>query len=388
MARPKKTAPAKAAPTKTAPAKRAPAQPAPRKRAPRKPAQEAPADLDWVALVDRGNNRQDEGDLDGAIADFSRAMELAPDELAPVFNRGNARSLSGDVKGAVADYTEAVRIQPDFAAGYERRGMSRQRLGDLEGALGDLNTALELNPDNPTAFGERAAVRALRGDIEGAVVDCEHALEIAPKDWKHLPNTRHLLDTLRAALGNAEEKKSEKKARKAASGRSKKAKESAPPDDQAIVEQVLTEAGFTFERVEEDDGSINYVSPVVDGSLVCATVLRYSKPLERLVFYVIFGPKAKKAQRAELAEFLTRANWGLGDGNFEMDWDTGEVRFKVALDHTGTELSPLLVRNIILDALDNTEVYQEALGLVISGKVRAKVALRRAEQAMTQEEAP
>jgi len=31
-------------------------------------------------------------------------------------------------------------------------------------------------------------------------------------------------------------------------------------------------------------------------------------------------------------EFLTRANYGLNIGNFEMDFQDGEIRFKTAID--------------------------------------------------------
>jgi hypothetical protein len=98
------------------------------------------------------------------------------------------------------------------------------------------------------------------------------------------------------------------------------------------------------------------------------------------VLYVFFSAKAKKARRAEVAEFVTRANWDLGDGNFEMDLDSGEVRLKVALDYTGTILSPLLLRNIILDAMDVTEIYSDALAQVMAGKASAKDALAAAEE--------
>lgn len=37
-------------------------------------------------------------------------------------------------------------------------------------------------------------------------------------------------------------------------------------------------------------------------------------------------------KRSAVAEFITRANYGLPGGNFEMDWRDGELRYKVFLD--------------------------------------------------------
>jgi hypothetical protein len=37
-------------------------------------------------------------------------------------------------------------------------------------------------------------------------------------------------------------------------------------------------------------------------------------------------------KRPAVCEFITRANYGLPAGNFEMDWSDGELRYKVFLD--------------------------------------------------------
>ena len=42
--------------------------------------------------------------------------------------------------------------------------------------------------------------------------------------------------------------------------------------------------------------------------------------------------------RVPMAEFLTRANYGLRIGNFEMDFEDGEVRYKSSVDFEGIEL--------------------------------------------------
>lgn len=342
------------------------------------------APLDWAGLTQRGTQRQEAGDLAGAVADFTAAIELAPGELAPRFNRGNALALSGDLEGAFSDYTEALRISPEFAPAHQRRGLTRQRMGDLEGAMRDHDAALRLDPNDPLAHGERAALCAMIGDFDGAVADAERALELAPADWKHREGTLSLLETLRAAQARSKRtprtpdmpttKKSTKKA-------STKKAAASPPSAVEILEDVLSKAGWgSAERTDEPDGFITWVMRVQEDSPVSATVVRMSEEIERIVLYVFFRAKAKKTRRAEVAEFVTRANWDLGDGNFEYDLDSGEVRFKISLDYSGTILSPLLVRNIILDAMDVTEIYSDALEQVMNGKASPKDALAAAEE--------
>lgn len=327
----------------------------------------------WAELTNRGNVKQEGGDLEGAIADFTRAIALAPAELAPHYNRGNARALAGELEEAVADYSEALRLDPRFAPAYTRRGLARQRLGDLDGAEEDLERALEIAPEDPDAHGTRGSVRALRGDYAGARADCERALELAPPGWRYQADVTELLGELRSAAPEDGEAAHEHDG----------ADEASPPDGRALlaVEQVLAATGWTPERrVGEDDtdGWVDYVSLVEEG-VVSAVVARVSETLGRFLLYVVFRPKAPRARRAEVAEFVTRANDGLCDGNFEMSYADGEVRYKIAIDWAGAELAPRLVQNAVIDAMDIGEAYGEALAAVLRGKKTAKQAIRLAE---------
>ncbi len=341
----------------------------------------------WAALNNRGNEKQEDGDLEGAIADFTEAVELAPEEHAPLYNRGNARSLAGDTAGAMDDYTAAIELSPAFAPAWQRRGLTKQRRGDLHGALEDLDEAVRLEPDEPSALGERAALRALHEDFAGAVEDCERALAKAPPDWQNRPNTEHLLSTIQMAGGAKTRERSAmngktngKKNGKKTTRKAAAVVHEAPRTASMVVEEVLGGSGFSFARADDEQGYIDYVARVTQG-IVEAFAVRLSEELERVVLYVLFEPKAKKELRQELAEFVTRANFGMGDGNFEMDFDDGSVRFKISLDYTDEPLSPLLLRNMIYDAMDTTEVYADALARVIAGKSKAKAAVRAAEKA-------
>ena len=58
----------------------------------------------------------------------------------------------------------------------------------------------------------------------------------------------------------------------------------------------------------------------------------------RIVCYVIGQEAAPQATRPAMAELLTRINYGLIHGNFEMDYDDGEIRMKASLDVRSTPL--------------------------------------------------
>src|SRR6266511_3282184 len=98
-------------------------------------------------LVNRGIEKAKNGDLDGAIADFDRAIKLNPKDDAPYYNRAQARRLKKDAAGAIADYTRAIELKPDYARAYYNRAMAKQAKGDKAGAEADFKTAEKLDPE-------------------------------------------------------------------------------------------------------------------------------------------------------------------------------------------------------------------------------------------------
>jgi tetratricopeptide (TPR) repeat protein len=60
--------------------------------------------------------KRGKGDMDGALADFNKAIELNPSLAQPYYNRGNVKAENNDLNGAIADYTKTIELKPDFAA--------------------------------------------------------------------------------------------------------------------------------------------------------------------------------------------------------------------------------------------------------------------------------
>jgi len=50
----------------------------------------------------------------------------------------------------------------------------------------------------------------------------------------------------------------------------------------------------------------------------------------RFLFYSVLSVKVPEAKRSTAAEFITRANYGMVLGNFEMDFADGEIRYKTS----------------------------------------------------------
>jgi tetratricopeptide (TPR) repeat protein len=54
----------------------------------------------------------------------------------------------GDLDGALADFNKAIELNARLAYAYNNRGLVKETKGDLVGALADLTKALELKPGN------------------------------------------------------------------------------------------------------------------------------------------------------------------------------------------------------------------------------------------------
>ena len=81
----------------------------------------------------------------------------------------------------------------------------------------------------------------------------------------------------------------------------------------------------------------------------------------RFVFYIDFREKATETARSNVVEFITRANFGIIFGNFEIDLEDGTVRYKTSIDFQDDELSYALVRNVIFSARDGAKLYGKEL---------------------------
>jgi len=132
-----------------------------------------------------GRSHEEKGDYDRAIAEYTRAIEIAPDYMGAYCARGYARSLQEDYDGAIADYTRAIELAPDDAWAYNARGWTYVRVEDWDRAIADYTRAIELDSSDATAYAARGDVHAHRGDPDGALADYGQAIELEPENVEH-----------------------------------------------------------------------------------------------------------------------------------------------------------------------------------------------------------
>lgn len=90
------------------------------------------------------------------------------------------------------------------------------------------------------------------------------------------------------------------------------------------------------------------------------------------IFFSICGVKAPENKRAAISEFLTRINFGIFLGNFEMDYEDGEVRFKTSVYFGDSQLSSQIIENLILRNISTMDSYIDTIAKMIYGDQTAE----------------
>lgn len=169
---------------------------------------------DAVAYFNRGQELNEKGNLDQAIAEFSHAIRLEKGWAPPYGgrgiaykskkeydkaisdldenirldpkqdfyyrHRGDAFAFKGEYERALADFTEAIRLSPMEADGYLGRGDVYLEAGQYEHAINDFNNALSRDQKLGFAYKRRADAYRAKGDDQAAIADYSKAIELQP----------------------------------------------------------------------------------------------------------------------------------------------------------------------------------------------------------------
>jgi hypothetical protein len=143
---------------------------------------------DAAVCVTNGAFKANAGDMDGAILDFTRAIELEPNYVVAYAARGYAEQKKGDWDGAISDCSQAISIkqendkriaelthnkfvmprQVNDAFPYLVRGDAKQAKGSMDEAKADYQQASELNTNLSVARGNNGIDVAAASGLDSA----------------------------------------------------------------------------------------------------------------------------------------------------------------------------------------------------------------------------
>lgn len=88
---------------------------------------------------------------------------------------------------------------------------------------------------------------------------------------------------------------------------------------------------------------------------------------EQVVVHSAFNPPVPEERRDAVALFLARANYGILIGNFEIDLEDGELRYKTSIDVEGAELTEALLDNLVVANVAVFDRYVPGIEAVVRG---------------------
>jgi tetratricopeptide (TPR) repeat protein len=122
----------------------------------------------------------EKGDFVTAENYWTQIIEKFPTNAGAWSNRGNSRVSQNKLQEALADYNKAVELAPNVTDPYLNRGTALEGLGKWEEAIADYNHVLELDPKDAMAYNNRGNAKAGLGKWQEAILDYQKATEITP----------------------------------------------------------------------------------------------------------------------------------------------------------------------------------------------------------------
>lgn len=145
-----------------------------------------------------------------------------------------------------------------------------------------------------------------------------------------------------------------------------------------VAQAYFEQQGWPVEQ-KDDDEILRLEYEGDHGSWVCYA--RARADAEQFIFLSVLSDKVPKGKRVLMAEFLTRANFGLNIGNFEMDFDDGELRYKTSVDVTHSPLTLGLVDSLVKASLVAMDDYLPGIQAVLAGKASPSAAVKKVREA-------
>lgn len=144
------------------------------------------------AYGNRGNYFLNNGMINEALADFTSALKVKPDDGQSYYNRAITYVKVSRWQEALTDLDSALKYNPKFALSYSNMAFIKYNIKDYNGALEAANKCIVINPQLPEVYNIRAAVYFTINNLPAAEKDLDKALSLK-KDFSDAYKNRGIL---------------------------------------------------------------------------------------------------------------------------------------------------------------------------------------------------
>ncbi len=122
-----------------------------------------------------------QGNVEAAVAAFSKAVVFEPDFAIAWYNLGQAERSRGNYDKSKKYLDRAIELQSDLTKAYFERAILHKQIGEKEAAIEDYNAVIDLQGSAyMEAFLNRGLTKKMLGDFTGALADLDQVIDEFP----------------------------------------------------------------------------------------------------------------------------------------------------------------------------------------------------------------
>jgi len=135
---------------------------------------------DVDALIKLGTVYQNQGQIDKAIEQFKKAIEIDPNSMLAHSNLAYIYEGQGKIDEAIAEFKELLRIKPDFPQIHVGIGLLYDSQGKTDEAIAEMKKAIQLDPKTTVAYINLGVLYRKKGMLDDAIGQFKKLLEMQP----------------------------------------------------------------------------------------------------------------------------------------------------------------------------------------------------------------
>ena len=140
-------------------------------------------DLLGEAYLNRSICYFEKGDIDNALTDSLRGLEIRPDALE-YNNHGYYLLIKGRYDEALPYIQKSLELNPNLAATWDTRGWYYFNVGNYNQAIEDLTRAINLDTEDSLIYSHRGASIYYVKEYDKAMIDLNKAVELNEKECR------------------------------------------------------------------------------------------------------------------------------------------------------------------------------------------------------------
>jgi hypothetical protein len=144
----------------------------------------------------------------------------------------------------------------------------------------------------------------------------------------------------------------------------------------STIVNFFTEDDWSFTKIQSEP-VLRMAFQGKNGKWTCYAKARTEKA--QFVFYSICPVNVPESKHLGIAEFIARANYGTIIGNFELDFVSGEIRYKTSIDVESSTLTFPQIKQLVYTNVMMMDEYLPGIMSVIDGGLEARDAIAQIE---------